>query len=114
SSVLKRLSPIAAKIGVPRLCTVISGAIVASEMTVTVAIRSPATIAGSASGNSTRHSDWRGLMPMPRAAAVADDRQRGRDREADRHRHERQQDVLAQRRPEHGAPVARYPVEAEQ
>ena len=44
-------------------------AIVAIEIVETIAIRSPATIAGSASGSSTRHRSCRGVSPIPRAAS---------------------------------------------
>jgi hypothetical protein len=38
----------------------------------TVAIRSPAMISGSASGISTFQRTWRSVWPMPRAASVTD------------------------------------------
>ena len=37
----------------------------------TVATRTPAMIAGTASGTSTLHSIWCGVSPMPRAASRA-------------------------------------------
>ena len=48
-----------------------NAAIVASEIVVTVATRTPAMIAGTASGSSTRRSDWRRVRPMPSAASLA-------------------------------------------
>ena len=44
--------------------------IVTSPMVVTVAIRSPATITGSAIGSSTRQNRWPVLNPMPSAASM--------------------------------------------
>jgi hypothetical protein len=38
--------------------------------TQTVAVRIPAMITGQASGNSTRRSCWRGVIPTPRAAST--------------------------------------------
>ena len=51
---------IALKIGAPSPSGVMKAAIVASEIVVTVATRRPATIAGMASGISTRHSSLAG------------------------------------------------------
>ena len=42
---------------------------VASAIVETTAMRSPATIAGSASGSSTRQSVWFRVRPIPRAAS---------------------------------------------
>ena len=61
----------AAKIGAPRPLSITNAATVASEITVTVATRRPAMIAGSARGSSTRRSDWPGVRPIPRAASRA-------------------------------------------
>ncbi len=41
---------------------------VAAPITHTVAVRMPAMITGAASGSSTSHKDWRGVMPTPWAA----------------------------------------------
>jgi hypothetical protein len=43
---------------------------VAIPMMVTVAILTPATITGSANGNSTPNKIWRAVRPMPLAASI--------------------------------------------
>jgi len=53
----------------PRLVAPIGVESVAVPTTHTAAVRSPATITGSASGSSTRQSCWRGVMPTPSAAS---------------------------------------------
>src|SRR5579884_2526152 len=70
SSVLNTSFEIADRIGAPRPSLSINDATVASEITVTVAIRTPAMIAGSASGSSTRSSDCIGPIPIPAAASL--------------------------------------------
>ena len=45
---------------------------VASATVLTVAIRRPPMISGTASGISTFQSTWRSVRPMPRAASFAD------------------------------------------
>ena len=65
---------IALKIGAPSPSGVMNAAMVASEIVVTVATRTPAMIAGTASGSSTRVSDWRRVRPMPSAASLASSR----------------------------------------
>jgi len=42
---------------------------VAIATVLTVAMRSPAMISGSASGSSTRQSNWRCVRPIPRPAS---------------------------------------------
>ena len=58
------------KISVPSPPALTYPAIVAIPITVTVAIRSPATITGVASGSSTRVRSRHGPKPMPRAAST--------------------------------------------
>ncbi len=68
-SVLKMSWPIAMKIGRPSPFGITNAATVAIEIVETVAIRSPATIAGAASGRSIRTSVWQRVRPIPRAAS---------------------------------------------
>jgi hypothetical protein len=53
----------------PRLVCPIGVDNVAVPITQTAAVRMPAIITGSASGNSTLSNDWRGVMPTPCAAS---------------------------------------------
>ncbi len=45
---------------------------VAAPIVQTAAVRTPAMTTGAASGASTQNSRWRPVMPMPRAASIAD------------------------------------------
>ena len=65
------LNAFCASSGSPRPPAPAKNASAASPTVVVVAIRSPAMIAGSASGSSTRHSSWRSVSPMPRPASRA-------------------------------------------
>ena len=68
SSVLKNCRS-ARKIGRPRPSGITNAATVASAIVETVAMRTPAMIAGSASGSSTRRRTWNEPIPIPRAAS---------------------------------------------
>ena len=58
-------------IGSPSVSTPTSGAIVAVAMTLTVDVRMPPKISGSASGSSTERTICAPDIPMPRAASTA-------------------------------------------
>ena len=73
SSVLNVDSLIALRIGTPRPSLSTIAASVASATVVTVAIRRPAMIAGSASGSSTRRRIWPRVIPRPAAASRTSD-----------------------------------------
>ena len=66
---VRKYSRRAVKIGAPSPCGTTYAAIVAIEIVETVATRSPATIAGSASGSSTRRSTCASVRPIARAAS---------------------------------------------
>src|SRR5439155_12000461 len=68
-SVLKRFWSSAMKMGSPRPLGITNAATVATEIVDTVAMRSPARIAGRASGSSTRRNVCALVMPIPRAAS---------------------------------------------
>ena len=59
------------KMKLPRLVAPTGVESVAVPTTHTAAVRSPATITGSASGSSTRKSCCAGVMPTPRAASIS-------------------------------------------
>src|SRR5581483_9573018 len=69
-SVLKTSCWSAVKIGAPRPFATTNDATVAIEIVETVAMRSPARMAGRASGSSTRVNVWKRVKPEPRATST--------------------------------------------